>query len=400
MNSLKDSAEKSPMHILWINRNANFMGGAENYIYKTVLELKCQDVKSSVLYSITPVTEPKWTSIFSEAYPLVDVHRQIDGLKPDIIYLHQWPGGPVIEDLLNCGVPVIRFIHDAEIFSTREIGLTTFGRKDSMAPGDYKSYFPLVVKVLQLKRLISYKRDLIGIGNENRRQTMRCDGLIAASEYMKNHIVGHGCDEDAILVNPLFVRESKDLKEISRDKNHLLFVGQLIRGKGLDLILRAMSLLESTLKLTICGEGKEKEELMRLSQHLGLTSRVSFKGYVTGDELESFYRQATCLIVPSRVPETFCLAGPEAMVFKTPVIASSLGGMGEWQENGSVINFKENDYHSLKNAIEKLLSDEELQNETGMRGYQLCLQKLQVETHINKLLKFMNELISNKMANV
>ena len=74
--------------------------------------------------------------------------------------------------------------------------------------------------------------------------------------------------------------------------------------------------------------------------------------------------------------------------------------MGEWQENDAVLHFKENDYYSLKEAIEKLLADEGLQKKIGTRGYQLCVQKLQVEMHINKLLGFMHKKICMKVANL
>jgi glycosyltransferase involved in cell wall biosynthesis len=384
------------MHILWINENANFMGGAENYIYKTVCLLNAQNIKSSVLYSVDPTTEPKWTSAFSEAYPLVNLQYQLDALKPDIIYLHQWPGGETLKQLLNSGIPLIRFIHDSEIFSTKETHLTTFGRKESMTPIDYKWYFLLLNKLQQFKKTLLYKKDLMNFGNKNRQQTMLCDGLVIASEYTRTHIIEHGCEKDKILVNPLFVNQPKNIIHSPPEKNHLLFIGQLVRGKGVDLILQAMAHMKKKPQLTICGDGKQKDELIRLSEYLGLTDNVAFKGYVDSEDLPTYYQEATCIIVPSRIPETFCLTGPEAMAYKTPVISSSLGGMTEWQENGAVLTFKENDYHSLKEAIETLLSDKDMQLSLAEKGQQLCAKKLLPEAHTSRLLTFMKEKIQEK----
>ncbi|MCM8534024.1 MAG: glycosyltransferase family 4 protein [Lentisphaeraceae bacterium] len=384
----------SKLRILWINQKANFTGGTENYIYKTVSLLNSRGIESSLLYDVDPWTEPQWTSIFSEAYPLVDLKTQIDSIKPDIVYLHQWPGGQVLNRLLSIKIPVIRFIHDSEIFSTKEFYLTTFGRKSSMHPDDYKWHYPILQKLQYLKSFLKYKKDIL-ISNQNKKQTMKCNKLIVASHYLKQHLIEHKVNKSLIAKIPLFVENSID--KTSSRKNQILFVGQLVRGKGLDTLLHALAKLTTTPHLIVCGDGKQKSELQKLSKYLKLEHQVKFKGFVHDEELKKYYAESSCLVIPSRVPETFCLTGIEGISRKTPVIATSLGGMTEWQTPDSVFTFKENNSESLRGVIEKVLSDQTHTSKFVDKAYQNYLKSFTPEQHIDKLINLFQDTVKESV---
>src|SRR4030095_16695517 len=76
------------------------------------------------------------------------------------------------------------------------------------------------------------------------------------------------------------------------------------------------------------------------------------------DDVEALYRRAACVVVPSRRPETFGLVGPEAMRYGTPVIATTLGGGGEWVVHGETgLGVRSDDPWGLATEIERLLGD-------------------------------------------
>ena len=387
------------IHILWINDNPNFKGGAENYIFGCVKELNQRDIKSSVLYDIQPWTSPDWTKEFSEAYPLVDIEKQLEALKPDIIYLHNWPGGKILSKILGCKIPLVRFIHDSEIFISKEFKLATFGLKTSYHPEDYKFYFPILRSAQIIKNWLNYRLSMLNVGNLNHKQTLNCDKLICGSRYIKNHLIEHGVDNKKISIIPPFTGRPY-LSGSQKSQNQILFVGQLVRGKGLDLLLHALSRITSSKpRLTVCGEGKQKEELQKLTTYLKLDNQVDFRGLVSKNELTKFYQKSECLVIPSRVPETFCMTGIEGMAHKIPIVTTSLGGMTEWQTEKNCLTFKENNVQELTIALEKILSDKALAEQLSNNAYEDYLKKFQPDLHVEKLLETFNYLIEERKVN-
>lgn len=80
--------------------------------------------------------------------------------------------------------------------------------------------------------------------------------------------------------------------------------------------------------LRVCGEGRLRGDLERRISECGLTSAVTFEGYVPyGAELLGHYRRSDALIVPSRggegVPQTIV----EALAAGLPVVTTDVGGI-------------------------------------------------------------------------
>lgn len=124
--------------------------------------------------------------------------------------------------------------------------------------------------------------------------------------------------------------------EHERVPNRLLFVGRLTRPKGArDAVLAAVQI--PGCELHIHGEGELRPELESLAQARGVNA--VFHGY--GDEraLARAYSEAACLLLPSRLYETWGMVGPEAIACGCPVAAYDSGGIREWMglEHGRVV---------------------------------------------------------------
>ncbi|KKW29932.1 MAG: hypothetical protein A3K06_00980 [Candidatus Doudnabacteria bacterium RIFCSPHIGHO2_01_52_17] len=114
----------------------------------------------------------------------------------------------------------------------------------------------------------------------------------------------------------------------------VLTVGQLIKRKGTDDLIRAIKGLDDeTIKLLVVGEGPEKQNLQNLVRELGLASRVVFAGSVEG--VEDFYETAQVFALPAKYLaeqgdiEGLGIAFLEAQYFGKPVIGTDSGGIPE-----------------------------------------------------------------------
>jgi glycosyltransferase involved in cell wall biosynthesis len=120
----------------------------------------------------------------------------------------------------------------------------------------------------------------------------------------------------------------------SGDPFELLFVGRLVKRKGVDVLLRAVKILESDSRLTvrIVGGGPELDELRLLSKALGVDRQVTFDGVVTAARIDELFRQCDALVLPAIITESGDTEGLgvvliEAMGYGKPVIASAAGGI-------------------------------------------------------------------------
>lgn len=144
----------------------------------------------------------------------------------------------------------------------------------------------------------------------------------------------------------------------------ILFVGSLIKRKGLNFLIEAMvteplSHLDDVL-LLIVGEGPEKEKLVRRVEELSIQEKVFFIGPVTREELPIIYGSADLFVLPS-LDEGHPVAMLEAMASGLPVIGCKVGGVPECIENGvNGILIRRPDPSSLAKAIYFCLSEQAL----------------------------------------
>jgi glycosyltransferase involved in cell wall biosynthesis len=111
-------------------------------------------------------------------------------------------------------------------------------------------------------------------------------------------------------------------------RNHkLLFVGRLVKQKGIDVLLRA--LVGTDRFLQIVGDGPERQALEDLVHSLGVHNQVEFLGAQTPTDVRNIMLQCMCLCVPSTGVEGLPMVVLEALSTRTFVVASSIGGIPE-----------------------------------------------------------------------
>lgn len=186
------------------------------------------------------------------------------------------------------------------------------------------------------------------------------NALIASSTATKMAQLKYGAKEDRIFISLLTIDINKYLIERDYNKSNktpkLVYVGSLIKRKGLDLLFDAISLVNYEFVLNVVGEGEETHNLEDQVQHLGIREKIKFWGYLQQDELKKVYAESDIFILPTR-EDCFGLVILEAMCAGLPIICSkyadgALNLICEG-ENGFIIDpYSSNE---LKEKIEYML---------------------------------------------
>jgi glycosyltransferase involved in cell wall biosynthesis len=220
--------------------------------------------------------------------------------------------------------------------------------------------------------------------------------LVVVSRYMRNELIRNGFDVRKIEIHPPVPRAAEsDVQSSFSDKNLILFAGQIIRGKGVDVLLRALSLVNMPFECIILGEGSHKASCEKLSVRLGLQDRVKFLGFVPQEELREYYKECTAVAISSMWPEPFATIGMEVMRYGLPVVAFDVGGISDWLVDGN------NGYlvppgncTAYAERLERLLRDKVLARSMGENGLKLVNEKFSFDSYIDDLERMFSTIIT------
>ncbi|BDZ68509.1 glycosyltransferase family 4 protein [Methanobacterium ferruginis] len=181
------------------------------------------------------------------------------------------------------------------------------------------------------------------------------------------------------------LKEKMNLK----NKKIVLYVGRLIKRKGIQYLLSALSQLENEdLVLLIVGSGEYETELKSRVQELGLADKVIFTGNIPQENLVFYYLMSDLVVVPSityGIGDPWVLVLNEAMYFKKPVIATEAVGaacdMIKDNENGFIV--PEKDADALAQSMVKILEDDDLKLEMGQKSYEIIQNKFRYHNMVN-----------------
>ena len=203
----------------------------------------------------------------------------------------------------------------------------------------------------------------------------RCDRVLTSSGETAREIhraFGVPYDKIRMVYNGLDTDFFRPKNGGFKKANSLLFVGNTDdTKKGVIYLLQALALLPGEITLTIVDQGApQKTYAPRVARDLGLTSRVTFTGKVSAEELRHLYTLSEAVIVPS-LYEGFGLPAAEAMACGTPVVATRAGALPEVVgEDGVGVLVPPRDPQALVLAILRILGDESGKRKMASAGRQ------------------------------
>ncbi len=161
-------------------------------------------------------------------------------------------------------------------------------------------------------------------------------------------------------INKLDARKKLDLEE---DCIYFLFFGLIRTYKGLDLLLEAMSLVETQkkYKLIIAGEFYENEKkYQKIIEELNLTDKVIINNeYIPNEEVPYYFCAADAVVLPYRQATQSGII-PIAIHFEIPIIVTEVGGLSEMlMENGIGLT-SDSDAKAISENLNRFLNDDKI----------------------------------------
>jgi glycosyltransferase involved in cell wall biosynthesis len=202
------------------------------------------------------------------------------------------------------------------------------------------------------------------------------DAVICNSRYTASEVAKYGNGPVAVIPSgPSVVGRDGARKPVNAVKE-VLFVGRLVARKGLDVLLRALPLIDAgaPVHLHVVGNGDMAERWKALARSLAVDHSVTFHGAISKEALEQRYTSADVFVLPAVVDERGDTEGlgavlVEALSFMTPVVASDVGGISDVIRNGETgLLVGEKDPAALAAAISRLLRDRNLAERLARQG--------------------------------
>ncbi len=168
----------------------------------------------------------------------------------------------------------------------------------------------------------------------------------------------------------------------------LLAVTRLVPRKGLDRLLDAMQLLPEDVRLTIIGDGQDRERLASIAAPLG--ERVCFLREADDAERDAWYAAADVFALPVRDEgddvEGFGIVFLEAALAGLPSVAGASGGAVEAVADGETgLLVDPHDPQAIAGAIQRLRADPGLRRRLGRAGRERAKRDFRWEDRWGKL---------------
>jgi len=173
-------------------------------------------------------------------------------------------------------------------------------------------------------------------------------------------------------------------QDVPKAPNTILNVARHDPVKGVDVLLRAMALVDPATRLVQIGGGPLLDEHKRLAKELGVADRVEFCD-LRWDERVADLMSGFQLFVLSSRTEGLPVTVMEAMLAGLPIIASDVGSVREEVtpgENGLVV--PPDDPKALAAAIDELMADDERRAATGRRSREVAEQLFTLEAMVER----------------
>ncbi|MBN8901109.1 MAG: glycosyltransferase family 4 protein, partial [Rhodospirillales bacterium] len=316
--------------------------------------------------------------------------------QPDVVHVHLCGSLPTIDALLESGVPLVRTFHDLTSLCLRlgrrrwpgdrcqrALHWSCVGFGCMVSPPRNGSRFPHIADLsAKLGECSRYRK--FGIA-------------VACSSFMGRTLELNGFRPDRIRVVPNFSPFEAEARDTvspqkrpgvpGRDRTfELLFAGQAVAGKGLEVLITALHGLEGEWRLTVLAEGPRLGRAKALADRFGLTDRIDFAGWTSQAQTRRHYRNADLFLLTSIIDEVLPMVGLEAMSFGTPLVGFAVGGIPDMLVNDETsVLVRDVSADGFRTALRQAMSDPSRLAFWGLQSRRLIAQRHTSVQHIAAL---------------
>jgi glycogen(starch) synthase len=298
---------------------------------------------------VQAITRRKGVTIFSvPSFMLIEAGVEIiRKWKPDVMHLHVfwlWHAAQVIQE--RTGVPLVYHVHSLDR-AEYEIGQ---GPPECLPQWDVQES-----AIGKATRIIALTQ------SESKLLAEYCPGV---SDRVR--IVGNGIDDSRLASRA--VRRNRHT-----ESPLVLYIGRFVERKGVrELIAAIPRVLEHAheTRFVLAGghrhcNGDEMEHWWLPPELHQYRNRIHFTGWLTPEQMASWYAAADVLVVPSWY-EPFGMVILEGMLYGLPIAAADVGGPAEILEHDRTgVLFAPRDVEAMVRALTRLVTDQDLRRKIG-----------------------------------
>ncbi len=199
----------------------------------------------------------------------------------------------------------------------------------------------------------------------------RFDQLVTVGSQQKDWLTDQGVDPDRVACIPC----GAPLGEFARQRPmpegppRFITVSRLVAQKGIDINIRAFAKIAQDIpdaRLTVIGDGRDRDRLSALAQDLGVADQVRFAGSLPPTEVRRELEEATVFLQHSLDHEGFGVSLTEAMAMEMPSIVSRCGGLVDQVTDGETgLVCEQRDVAAVAEAMRTLATDADLSRRIG-----------------------------------
>lgn len=347
-----------------IKNRTSYMGYYENSIYILInlvrYVVQGDFVKMSAVFKL----------IMNRQLDAIIMHRLISKEYYDIIHCHFGPNGIIPAYLKKIGLLDISLIVTFHGYDMNKY-VQKFGKES------YNDIFSYADKILPI------------------------------SNFWKKQLIELGCHEEKIEVHHMGINTSKYIRtNIKREKDNkirILSIGRLVKKKGLNYAIKAVSKIGDDYNLEYCiaGAGPERDVLISLIEKYKAQDYIKLLGPIDDVKGIELYKAADIFLLPSVTADDGDMEGipvvlMEAMAMQIPIISTYHSGIPELVEEG-VTGFlvKEKDVEGIAEKLRILIGHSVIRYNMGRNGR----EKVQENFNIHILNKKLNDIFNDLAIN-
>ena len=273
-----------------------------------------------------------------------------------------------------------------------------------------ESLFILIIAKLRRKKFIIWREDWDWPRNSTIKQkvldafirllTKSADAILVPGSLHREYFEKF-TDKDRIYIMPNVSNISSDIKRIDKkDNRQILYVGRLIKRKGVIYLIKAFELLKEKIgdaSLIIICDGQEEVNLKEYVRKNKIED-VTFTGKVDNDELKNYYINCNLVVVPSvnyQMGDPWVFVLNEAMYYNNPMIVTDAVGASKdmIRDNGFIV--EEKNVNQLYEAMLRIIGDYDLQRSMSENSYNIIKDEYQYSNMIDSFVECV-ESVNNK----
>jgi phosphatidyl-myo-inositol dimannoside synthase len=201
--------------------------------------------------------------------------------------------------------------------------------------------------------------------------------------------------QDKVQVTPMPVDVNRFLdgaRTTKVDPPRLLYAGNLVPSKGVDVLLRAVAELDRRgvpCQVKVLGEGPARSKLEALAGEIGIAPKTTWAPFVPQARMAGEYGASTVTVLPSRgQAEGLGLTLVEALLAGSAVVGTAAGGIPEvvvHEQTGLIA--RDGDPSDLATQIQRLLTDAALRERLTREGKEHVLRTYAPQAAIDRFLE-------------